>query len=103
MKLSGKLGTLLLAIWLILIGLVPLLNLNFPSSDTVLAIIAIVAGLLIVLEIRKEPTKNLGRLLLSIFLILMGLFPLLSITFPAKEIVIAVLAIVTGVILLLGR
>jgi FtsH-binding integral membrane protein len=103
MKLSGKLGTLLLAIWLILFGLVPLLNLNIPSSETILAIIAIVAGILIVLEIREKPTQNLGRLLLAIFLILMGLFPLLSITFPAQAIVINVLALAAGVLLLLGR
>lgn len=103
MKLSGRIGTFLLAIWLILFGLNPLLNLNIPSSETVLAIIAIIAGILIILDIRVQPTRNLGRLLLSIFLILMGLFPLLSITFPAQTLVLAVLAIAAGVLLLLNR
>ena len=102
-KLVGKLGTFLLAVWLILMGLTPILNLNIPASEMVLAIIAIVAGILIILDIREAPTKNLGRLLLSVFLILMGLFPLLSITFPSQEIVMAVFAIVVGVLLLLGR
>ena len=93
----------MLAVWLILFGLIPLLNLNFPSGELILAIIAIVAGLLILLDLRQRPTKNLGRLLLSIFLIVMGLFPLLNVTFPAKEIVVAVLAIAAGVLLLLNR
>ena len=101
--LIGKLGTLLLAIWLILTGLVPLLNLDIPSSGMVLAVIAIVAGILILLEIRERPTKNIGRLLLSIWLIAMGLFPLLNVEFSAKDIVMAVLALVAGVMLLLGR
>jgi FtsH-binding integral membrane protein len=102
--LVGRLGTFLLAVWLILMGLDPLLNLEqyFPSK-IVIAIIAIVAGILIILDIREKATKNLGRLLLSIFLILTGLFPLLSITFPTQQIIMAVFAIVAGVLLLLGR
>jgi len=99
----GKLGTFLLAVWLILTSLVPLLNLNIPSGDMILALIGIVAGVLIILEIREQPTKNIGRLLVSIYLILVGIFVLLSVTFPAKEIVLAVVALVAGVILLLGR
>jgi FtsH-binding integral membrane protein len=101
--LVGKLGTLLLAIWLILTGLIPLLNLNIPSGELILAVVAIVAGILILLEIREQPTKNIGRLLLSIWLIVMGLFPLLNVEFSAKDIVMAVLALVAGVMLLLGR
>ena len=102
-RLTGKLGTFLLAIWLILYGILPLLNLNLPSADMVLAIIAIVAGIFILLDIRQVPTKNLGRLTLAVFLILMGLIPLLNITFPAQAIVLGVLAIVAGVLLLLNR
>ena len=101
--LIGKLGTLLLAIWLILTGLTPLLNLNIPSSGMVLAVIAIVAGILILLEIREKPSKNIGRLLLSIWLIAMGLFPLLNVEFSAKDVIMAVVALVAGVMLLLGR
>ncbi len=103
MKLREKLGTFLLALWLILTGLVTLTNLNIPSGQTVLAIIAIVAGILIFLEIRAAPTKNLGRLLLAIYLVLLGIIPLLAISFPASGTVLAVLALAAGVLLLLGR
>jgi hypothetical protein len=49
MKLSDNLGMLLLGIWLILTGLLPLINLNFPASGTILALLAIAAGVLILL------------------------------------------------------
>jgi hypothetical protein len=47
MKLTKNVGMLLLAVWLILTGLVPLLNLGFSGLGTVMAILAIAAGLLI--------------------------------------------------------
>jgi hypothetical protein len=55
MKLTGgiagrSLGMLLLGIWLILTGLLPLLSVRLsPNFNIVLAVIAIVAGLLILL------------------------------------------------------
>jgi hypothetical protein len=40
---------LLLAAWLILTGLIPLLSLSFSGLGTVMAILAIAAGVLIIL------------------------------------------------------
>ncbi len=48
MKLTRNLGLLLLAAWLILTGLIPLLNLSFSGLRTLMAILAIAAGVLIV-------------------------------------------------------
>jgi hypothetical protein len=48
MKLTRNIGMLLLALWLILTGVIPLLNLSFSGQGTVMAIIAIAAGVLIV-------------------------------------------------------
>jgi len=101
--LTGRIGTFLLAVWLILYGVLPLLNLNLPSSELIMAILAIVAGLFILLDIRQKPTKYLGRLALAIFLILVGIIPLLNITFPAESVVVGIVAIVAGILLLLGR
>ncbi len=44
-----NLGTLLLAIWLILTGLMAFVNLKFPSRDKVMAAIALVAGIFILI------------------------------------------------------
>jgi VIT1/CCC1 family predicted Fe2+/Mn2+ transporter len=51
-NLAGRnLGMLLLGIWLILTGLLPLLNMRLSSSVTTgLAVLAIVAGILILLR-----------------------------------------------------
>lgn len=103
MRLRERLGIFVLAIWLILSGLVELINLSIPSGDLLLAIMAIIAGVLIFLEIRAIPSKNIGRILLAIWLVLTGLLPLLSITFPSQAVVMAVLALASGVLLLLGR
>jgi len=50
--LAGRnLGMILLAIWLILTGLLPLLNVRVSATvNTVLAVIAIAAGVLILLR-----------------------------------------------------
>ena len=50
MKLPNSLGMLLLGIWLILTGLIPLLSLGFSGLGTLMAILAIAAGVLIVLK-----------------------------------------------------
>ncbi|MBX9655497.1 hypothetical protein K2Y11_17925 [bacterium] len=48
-------------------------------------------------------TKNLGMLLLSIWLIAQGATALLAISFPALPMVMAGLAIAAGVCILIGR
>ena len=45
--LTKNLGMLLLAIWLILGGLMPLLNLSFSGASTAMGVLAIAAGVLI--------------------------------------------------------
>lgn len=50
MKLTKQPGKLLLAIWLILMGLIQLLQLSFAGMGTVLGILAITAGVLIALK-----------------------------------------------------
>ena len=47
--------------------------------------------------------KNLGMILLSIWLVLTGLISLLSFSFQGLSLIMAILAIAAGVLLLLGR
>jgi hypothetical protein len=55
--------------------------------------------------LRMEPklTKNLGMLLLGIWLILGGLIPLLNLSFSGLGMLLGVLAVAAGVCILLGR
>ena len=50
MKLTKRLGFLLLGIWLIMTGLIPLLRLSFTGLEILMAVLAIAAGALILLE-----------------------------------------------------
>ena len=52
---------------------------------------------------RNRLTKNIGMLLLSIWLILTGLITLLKFSFTGLDIIMAILAIAAGIFLLLGR
>ena len=49
MKVTRNIGMLLLAVWLILTGLIPLLNFGFSGLGTLMAVLAIAAGILIVI------------------------------------------------------
>jgi hypothetical protein len=49
-RLGKNLGMLLLAIWLIATGLIPLLDISFSNSGTILNILAVAAGVLILLD-----------------------------------------------------
>jgi len=52
MKMPKNLGTLLLSIWLILFGLLtaPFLNFSFSHSGDILAVLAVAAGVLLLLQ-----------------------------------------------------
>jgi hypothetical protein len=102
MQLTRHPGTLLLSLWLIAIGVLPLLSLHFPASGTLLALLAIAAGVLLLVGPVRQ-TGRIGPLLLSIWLVATGVLPLVSVSFPASEVILALLAIAAGVLLLLGR
>ena len=45
-----KWGMTLLAVWLIVMGLLPLLRIDIPHSGTISALLAIAAGVLLLLD-----------------------------------------------------
>ena len=47
--------------------------------------------------------KNLGMVLLGIWLIMTGLIPLLHFNFQGLSLIMAIFAVATGVLILLGR
>jgi hypothetical protein len=49
MKLPGNLGMILLGVWLVLTGLVALFSFSFPAMPMVMAILALAAGILILI------------------------------------------------------
>jgi hypothetical protein len=49
MKVTGNPGMLLLGVWLILYGLIDLLNFSFDGLGVIMAVLAVAAGVLIVI------------------------------------------------------
>jgi hypothetical protein len=49
MKVTKNVGLLLLAIWLVLTGLVPLMHLSFSGLGMLMSILAIAAGILLLI------------------------------------------------------
>jgi len=49
MKLTRNLGMVLLAVWLILTGVIPLVNLSFAGLGTVMAGLAIASGVFLII------------------------------------------------------
>lgn len=100
MKPTHKIGMFLVAIWLIVTGLLPLLNVSTPLSNSILAVLAVAAGILILPGPRRL-AKNLGMLLLGVWLIVTNLLALLNVHIPAPgNIVLALLAIAAGILII---
>lgn len=97
------LGILLLSLWLIATGVLSLVPITVPAGAMILALLAVVAGLLLLLERKRIRLSNPGNLVLGIWLIAAGLLPVLNISFPARDEILALLAIAAGVLLLLRR
>jgi len=68
-----------------------------------MAILAIIAGALLLLGGVRLASRSLAAILLAAYLLLLGLLALVDLGFAGSEIVLAVLALAAGVALLLGR
>jgi hypothetical protein len=47
MKMTKNWGMILLAVWLILTGLIPLLSIHIENSGTIMSLLAVAAGVLV--------------------------------------------------------
>jgi hypothetical protein len=100
MRLTDNLGLLLLGIWLIVMGLLSLLNVSIPGLAIILDLLAIAAGVLILLRPARV-SRTIGVILLGVWLVATGLLPLLAVAVPALA--LGLLAILAGLFILLGR
>jgi hypothetical protein len=101
-RVSANLGILVLSLWLIVTAVLFLTKISFANQEMILAVLAITAGVLLLLR-QGGMSPNLGWLLLSAWLIVQGAMVLFSLSFGQSEIVMAVLALAAGVLILLRR
>ena len=96
-------GFLLLAIWLIAQGLLGLLPLRIPGIGPVLDLIALGAGVLLLVGARgRSVSRYPGTLLLSIWLIATGLLGLFGGSVAGLVSILALVSIIAGILILLG-
>jgi len=101
---SRNWGLIVLSIWLIATGLLPLLKISLPGGTMLLAVLAVAAGVLLLIGTGgTRLTSHLGALLLSIWLLVQGAIQLLQVSFPQMGLVMAVLAVAAGALMLVGR
>jgi hypothetical protein len=50
MKIGSNLGMMLLGIWLLITGLVPILHLNFEAMGMIMSLLAVAAGALLLMN-----------------------------------------------------
>jgi hypothetical protein len=99
-----KLANILLGIWLILSSLIVLTAFSFSGSSVILAIVAVIAGALLIAADRGEKfSARAANVVLGIWLILASLVPLIGIHFRGSHAVLAALALVAGVLVLIRR
>lgn len=100
----SEVGLLLLAVWLILVGIVSLLGASLPGLGLVLDLLALVAGVLLLFGLRSpSPAGRVGMAFLALWLILSSLMSLLGASFPGSGVLLALLALVAGFLILLTR
>jgi hypothetical protein len=98
------LANILLGAWLVMTGLIALAGLSFRGSSTIMALVAVVAGVLLLLVDRNAKlSARAADIVLGIWLIAIGLLPLINIRFRGMHTVLDTLALVAGVLVLIRR
>lgn len=99
-----KLATILLGAWLILRGLIALADFSFEGSSTILAVMAVVAGALLILADWSEKfSTHIADFVLGIWLILAGIIPLFGVHFRGSSAVLEVVGLLAGVLIILRK
>ncbi len=98
------LANVLLGAYLILTGLHQLGGVSFPKSSIILAVLAAVTGIVFFFADSSEKiSKQLGSILLGVYLVMIGAMSLFHISFPGSYVILAAIAVAAGVVVALTR
>jgi hypothetical protein len=82
---------------------IALLDFSFAALPTLMALLALAAGVLLLLASRRFALGGLGRILLAAYMLALGLVSLIGLSFSGSGVLLAVLAVAAGGFLLVGR
>ncbi len=99
---SRDIGLILLGAWLILTGLFMLVGGGGRVVQVILGLLAIAAGVLILIGGDRLRSRNYGFLVLAVFLIVDGIFAIIPVVDPAALIILGLLALAAGILILLA-
>ena len=95
---SHRIGWTLAAAFLIVDGLAGIIGFSFTGMDIILALLALIAGILLLVRMPKIK-KNIGYLLFFLWLTLIGVIRLVGL--GGLGLVLAILALAAGILLIL--
>jgi hypothetical protein len=99
-----RLGMIFLAVWLILVGLMPFIGMGVPFASEITIVLALLAGVLLLVGMKGRKTAaKLGIVLLAVWLVASAAISLFGIIIPASVIILGVLAVISGILILVGR
>ena len=99
---TKRVAMIVLSIWLIATGLLAVTGLTLPAASLILNLLAIGAGVLILMQGRSW-SEEIGMVLLGVWVLATGLLSLVSISFQGLGLILNLLAVAAGALILLGR
>ena len=100
--LTKRIALIVLSVWLILTGLFSLAGIGFTGSGLILSLLAIGAGMLILLQ-GDSWSARIGMILLGVWVVARGLLGVVDVGVQGIGTVMDVLAIAAGVLILVER
>jgi hypothetical protein len=97
---SNFVGWILAAAYLILLGLMEVIGFSFSGIGLVMAILALVAGVLLLIKMPKI-ASNIGFFLFCVWLILVGISGLINLGQLGE--IISLVAIISGILMILDK
>lgn len=101
-RITKRMAMIVLSIWLIATGLLAVTGASLPDGSLILNLLAVAAGVLILLQGRSW-SEEIGMILLGVWVLATGLLSLVDITFQGHALILNLLAIAAGALILLGR
>jgi hypothetical protein len=96
-------GMLMVSLWLIFVGGLPIIGISMPGGLLPLAILAIIGGVFLIPSILDYKSfYSLGLFFLSVWLIVGRALPLFALTVPGLAVGLALAAAMASLLMLLG-